>query len=159
MNNLDIKKISESLQNKILLGIEFYDKSNDGEDSCLELTFSESYKLIIQTFCRIYDDERIYAMDSERYLLPNYEAPESDYQNLPFKNSLLSKDLEIVREKCLNAIVKNVRISETNDIYVELNNAFTIQGIIHCRCKSYLYYGLFCNGHDVVKCCIDWENY
>lgn len=145
------------LKNKVLLGIEYFDELPIDEDSQLKLTFSESYSLIIQTFWRIYDGKKILAMDSERFLLPNNNAPESDYKNLPLNESLLFKNLEVIKNKCLNAVVKNILINETKDLFIELSNNITIQAIINCRCNSYMYYGLFCNEYNIFQYRNDWN--
>lgn len=81
MNKNDILKDFQLLKNNKLTGVEYYDKSANGEDSFIELEFTNNYKLVIQTFWRLLNKDSILAMDTERYLLPDFNAPEKDYKN------------------------------------------------------------------------------
>lgn len=156
MIKFEIEKAYKNLVNKKLIRIEYFDKEKD-KDSCLKVYFSNSYILIIYTFWRIMDFSKIIAIDTERYLLPNCNAPKNDYENLPFNESLLYRNLEFLKTRIVNSIVEDVIISETNDITIKFNNSLIIQGIINCRCNSYMYYGLFQGNQEILKVCFDWN--
>lgn len=157
MTKSEVESILNCLKNKTLLNLIYRDKTEDSEDSCLELIFSHSYKLEIQTFWRIFDETSILAMDTDRYLLPDNNAPEKDYQRLPINKSLLYKNLEFLKTKIINSIVEDVVISETKDIRIKFDNSLMIQGIINCRCNSYMYYGLYYGDQEILKVCFDWS--
>lgn len=146
-----------NLKNKKLLGVKYFDKKENYDDCFLELKFSDSYRLIIQTFWRILYKRRVIAMESERYLLTNYNAPKKNYKNLPFEKSLLCKNLKVVNKKILNALVEDIYINETNDVIINFDNSLTIQALISCRSNSYIYYRLFCGEQEVCKVSLDWS--
>ncbi len=157
MNKLEVSKAFECLKNKTLTKIEFCDKINDKEDSFITLTFSGSYKLVVQTFWRMFDDSNVLAMDTERYLLPDNTAPEKDYQDLPFNKSLLCKNIDIVNEKYMNTVVKEISINDIFDLNIEFENNLIVQALINCRCHNYNYYEFKQENKVIVKVTFNWS--
>lgn len=157
MNRAEILKVFQSLKNKKLIGIEYCDKTDNTEDSFIALQFTDSYKLIIQTFWRLLDKDNVLAMDTERYLLPDFNVPEKDYQKLPLQDSLLYSNIAKFKKNYLNTKVLDVFISDTFDLFIKLENDKSIQAIIHCRCNFYTYYKLLLNNEEIGKISFEWE--
>ncbi len=156
MKEKETVKSFNSLVNKRLIGIEYCDKSNS-DDSCLKLLFSDSFVLSIFTFWRFMNKHKILAMDSDRYILPDYNAPEKDYDKLPLDKSLLYKNLEFVKTKYINSIVEEVTISNTNDIILKFKKALVLLGFINCRCNLYKYYELSFGNQENLNLVLDWR--
>lgn len=157
MNKAEILKVFQSLKDKRLTGIEYCDKTYDTEDSFIVFQFTGSYKLIIQTFWRLLDKDKVLAMDTERYLLPDFSSPEKDYQNLPLQDSLLHHNIAEFKKNYLNIVVLDVFISDTFDLFIKLENDKSIQAIINCKCNFYTYYKLLLNNEEIGKISFEWE--
>ncbi len=157
MRKADIIKTFDCLKGKTLINLIFNDKTINDEDSSLILVFSNFYSLKIQSFWRISDKNKILVMESERFLLPNFNAPEKDYLKLPYNNSLLFNNLELIRSKFINSCVVEVDISDTLDCIIKFENSLKIQIIINCRSNDYMYYGLFNNDEKISEVRFDWD--
>lgn len=157
MNKNDILKDFQLLKNNKLTAVEYYDKSANAEDSYIELEFTNNYKLVIQTFWRLLNKDSILAMDTERYLLPDFNAPEKDYKNLPLNDSLLYYNLVTFKKNYLHLGVKEVLINEVYDLSIFLENDVQIQALIHCKCNSYTYYKLQLDNKDIAEISFEWK--
>jgi hypothetical protein len=146
----EIRRKAKELLGRKLIGMEYCsDISLPADEDFLKLVFFGGYTLKIQTFWRIIYQEKIFAVCGDRNLLPAHIAPEKDFQHLPYRESALYESLLFIKEHCLNSSVKEIVISDASDITICFDNSLQIQALIHCRCKSYFYYGLYQSKEDM----------
>jgi len=120
-----------------------YFKSLDGEEEGLKISILGKGELLIYTFWRITYQNKICATSGERWLLQNYTSPSENFQNLPYQESVLYRNLLHIEKAYLNSPIKKVIVKEELGLIIVLENSLQIQVIVNCRRKLKDYYVFF----------------
>ena len=140
---LMIKASLGDLAGEKIIDITYFPSMNDERNDGIVLLFSNDYSLKVSAFWRILYQNDMIAVYSDRYLLPTHEAPEKDFEKLPYEESLLYNNIAKINKNYLGGEIRSIDVNDVLDLSIQLKNSLWIQAFICYRNKLGLNYELY----------------
>jgi len=111
------------------------------------LNFENEYSLHIFCFMRIHQNGKILLTSSDEYFnVSNEKLTDEEYReslNNKFNNTLLLKNIKLVKKLIKNIPIKTILVNDVADIIIELESNIVIEIKPDCLYNNYEYYRIF----------------
>jgi len=121
-------------------------------DSCLVIRLGQ-FKIICDTFVRIYYGSQILLINTDIHLNDNYQPLPDNifYSKKCYKKSLLHTSVQTINKLCQRSFVDEIQMSENGDLLIIFSNNISIELLIDINNYQFIYYQIYAKNKLIIE--------